>query len=220
MSSSSEFHDTALWKWPGKLLNKATNALRPNHKSEEIFTCRFTLSSSRTSLSLDSDSFHKPLNQDLFFGRLPPEIRNMIYEYAFPTNLLVHLDLSYRRRHLYARKQTYVNSSQHAGLEVGPNKAPRGATKSLPQSEIWYDQWSREDWRWWATVCHSKLPLSQLVVDDACTKGLCNMSDRSWGEVIKRCSGWRPVEAWGFVRSCRQAYVLAPHLKTDSWSKY
>ncbi|KPM40350.1 hypothetical protein AK830_g6256 [Neonectria ditissima] len=144
--------------------------------------------------------------KDLFFGRLPAEIRQSIQLYAFGERT-VHMDLQFERPLNLVEEKPYPSWDIHAKIYQ---------TTTTPDAH----PSNSEDvkWRWFSCVCHRFPPKGTQLsfgrrrnypwghfrepdVDMCLTgSGLCN----EWpGEWPKKCQ----IGIMGWLLSCRNAYI-------------
>lgn len=144
---------------------------------------------------------------DLFFGKLPPELRNYIQLMAFGDRTL-HMDLRFDHPFNLVEKRPYPAWAIHARI----HSQTIALNSHLRDSQ-------EMGWRWFGCVCHRFPPRSTPLPFgrgrnypwghfrepdiDLCLKGsgLCN----EWpGEWPLKCQ----IGIMGWLLTCRNAYVL------------
>lgn len=147
--------------------------------------------------------------KDLFFGRLPPEVRRQILVAAFGEHI-VHVDLQYR--YPYQERKTPDGFLQHTKhiTSNGRDAKSRGD--------------GREGWRWFSCVCHN-YPVDGRGADQRAQPPVwlshgrrtlpSRMSRVNCLEGISQCERWQGswpekchVGAMGWLLTSKQAYVL------------
>ncbi|KAI2267395.1 hypothetical protein LOZ10_001475 [Ophidiomyces ophidiicola] len=115
------------------------------------------------------------------FFRLPPEIRLMIYEFAFGDRV-VHMDL----QPLFACIYPFGTMGS-----TTVKCLPRSGNRTLPA-----------DWDWWSSVCH-RSSIEELWMDQ------CRRSWAGSLLFPGTLPGGWPIGAMGCLLTCRQAYLEA-----------
>ncbi|KAF7558432.1 hypothetical protein G7046_g5729 [Stylonectria norvegica] len=160
----------------------------------------------RHPLSRPASPLTHSVPKDLFFGRLPPEIRHAIQVLAFGDQT-VHMELEYQYPYNLVAEKEPETRAFHARIDLtGTGRYAHMDT----QGEV--------KWRWFSCVCHRyppegiHLPLGRRgnmpwghfrePDVDHCLRGMC--SCKNWpGKWPVKCQ----IGIMGWLLSCRNAYL-------------